>query len=270
MEKSNKKGLSLWQVSLVSGGAAGICVDVSLYPVDTIKTRLQAPEGFFKAGGFKGVYNGVAVAALGSAPSAALFFTAYDTSKHALEERLGRRPEVHMLAASIGEAFACIVRVPTENVKQKQQIGVYKSLKEGFRGIMQTQGVRGFFVGYGTTVAREIPFSFIQFPIWEKMKDAWAVRNGDEPLQAWQGALCGSASGALAGAITTPLDVCKTRLMTSRSNKYSGMFPTMRTIYQEEGWRALFSGLQGLMDFNWRICILRSIRAIENIFDCQR
>eukprot|EP00039_Didymoeca_costata_P011098 m.152932 g.152932 ORF g.152932 m.152932 type:complete len:80 (-) comp15060_c0_seq1:2517-2756(-) len=61
MEKSNKKGLSLWQVSLVSGGAAGICVDVSLYPVDTIKTRLQAPEGFFKAGGFKGVYNGVAV-----------------------------------------------------------------------------------------------------------------------------------------------------------------------------------------------------------------
>jgi len=55
---------SLW-TSLVCGGIAGFSVDVSLYPIDTIKTRLQAPEGFAKAGGFRGVYRGLSVAAWG-------------------------------------------------------------------------------------------------------------------------------------------------------------------------------------------------------------
>jgi solute carrier family 25 S-adenosylmethionine transporter 26 len=54
--------------SLVSGGIAGTSVDVALFPLDTIKTRLQSPQGFFKAGGFKGIYNGLSSAAAGSAP----------------------------------------------------------------------------------------------------------------------------------------------------------------------------------------------------------
>ncbi len=62
-------------VSLAAGAAAGIAVDVSLFPIDTIKTRMQTKEGFFKAGGFRGIYNGLGVAALGSAPGAAAFFT---------------------------------------------------------------------------------------------------------------------------------------------------------------------------------------------------
>ena len=37
-------------VALLSGAVAGFTVDVSLYPLDTIKTRLQSKEGFLKAG----------------------------------------------------------------------------------------------------------------------------------------------------------------------------------------------------------------------------
>lgn len=51
-----------------AGGMAGTAVDVALYPLDTIKTRLQSPEGFLKAGGLRGVYNGLSAAAVGSAP----------------------------------------------------------------------------------------------------------------------------------------------------------------------------------------------------------
>ncbi|CAM9478442.1 unnamed protein product, partial [Hapterophycus canaliculatus] len=47
---------------------AGTAVDVALYPLDTIKTRLQSPKGFLKAGGLRGVYNGLSAAAVGSAP----------------------------------------------------------------------------------------------------------------------------------------------------------------------------------------------------------
>lgn len=47
---------------------AGTSVDVALFPLDTVKTRLQASEGFFKAGGFRGIYAGISAAAAGSAP----------------------------------------------------------------------------------------------------------------------------------------------------------------------------------------------------------
>ena len=44
--------------SLVSGGLAGTAVDVSLFPLDTIKTRLQSRQGFLAAGGFRNIYSG--------------------------------------------------------------------------------------------------------------------------------------------------------------------------------------------------------------------
>ena len=37
-----------------------------------------------------------------------------------------------------------------------------------------------FALGFGTTVAREIPFSFIQFPIYEGLKRAIALMQGTE------------------------------------------------------------------------------------------
>ncbi|KAM8756931.1 mitochondrial S-adenosylmethionine carrier protein isoform 3-T3 [Acanthopagrus schlegelii] len=58
--------------SLVAGGCAGMCVDLTLFPLDTIKTRLQSQQGFYKAGGFRGIYAGVPSAAVGSFPNGGL------------------------------------------------------------------------------------------------------------------------------------------------------------------------------------------------------
>lgn len=84
-------------------------------------------------------------------------------------------------------------------------------------------GARGFYVGYGTTLMREIPFAFIQFPIYEHLKARWLrALNSDrkaagQPARAelpgLQSALCGSAAGAVAAALTTPIDVVRTRMM---------------------------------------------------------
>ena len=47
---------------------AGTSVDILFFPLDTLKTRLQAPQGFVKAGGFQGVYKGLGSVVVGSAP----------------------------------------------------------------------------------------------------------------------------------------------------------------------------------------------------------
>ena len=63
-------------LALIAGGAAGTTVDIALYPLDALKTRLQSPKGFWGAGGFSGIYRGVLATALGASPGSAMFFSA--------------------------------------------------------------------------------------------------------------------------------------------------------------------------------------------------
>lgn len=84
MSESGNRSVSepSFTTALVAGGLAGTSVDVALFPIDTLKTRMQSPHGFLKAGGFRGIYNGLGAAAAGSAPGAALFFSTYEVSRH--------------------------------------------------------------------------------------------------------------------------------------------------------------------------------------------
>lgn len=188
--------------------------------------------GFLKAGGFRGIYNGLGAAAAGSAPSAALFFSTYEYMKPRLSPYTSDDATTHMLAASLGEVAACLVRVPTEVVKAKLQTslqqpppGVFETVavvaQERYPGsswLVQHTG--GLYRGFGMTLFREIPFAMIQFPLYERLKVEWGAWQA-ALVSPWQAAACGSLSGAIAGAITTPLDVLKTRtqvrwLMTHR------------------------------------------------------
>lgn len=238
--------------ALISGGVAGTSVDVTLFPLDTIKTRLQSSAGFKASGGFKGIFRGLTAAAAGSAPGAALFFSTYETMKPVIHKAVygtsttsGSGPISHMLSASCGEVAACLVRVPTEVVKQRMQVGMHSSIQACLRDIFSTEGPHGLYRGYTTTVCREIPFSFIQFPIWERLKQIVRNRN-DGQCSPLHGAACGALAGGFSAAVTTPLDVAKTRIMLTGAKEaavYSGTISTLLKIHSEEGVRRLFSGV---------------------------
>lgn len=51
-----------------AGASAGLSVDLIIFPLDTLKTRLQSPQGFVKAGGFSKLYAGLASVIFGAAP----------------------------------------------------------------------------------------------------------------------------------------------------------------------------------------------------------
>ena len=109
---------------------SGVAVDFILFPLDTIKTRVQSSQGFIQSGGFKGVYRGVGSVGFGSAPggmscvlriplrsssTAAAFFTTYETlKKHVpkLSSSLNQNSSMtHLLAATGGE-FVCPSQSP--------------------------------------------------------------------------------------------------------------------------------------------------------------
>lgn len=232
--------------ALGGGAVAGTVTDIALYPLDTLKTRLQSPEGFIKAGGFRGTYKGLGAAAIGSAPGAALFFATYEMSKRRLQQETLPLPATHMLSAAAGETMACLVRVPTEVVKQRMQAGVagYASVTSAVSSVLRQQGIGGFYAGFGITLMRELPFAFIQFPLYEALKTFVGHTLGRTPSSA-EAAVCGSVSGGIAAAITTPLDVAKTRLMLGRDAhgvEYRGALDTLRRL-RLEGWGAMFAGV---------------------------
>lgn len=235
-------------LALIAGGCAGTSVDIALYPLDTLRTRLQSEQGFWKAGGFRGAYRGILSAAIGSAPGAALFFSTYESMKGVIKNSAGEEHWTHHSGASAcGEVAACLIRVPTDNVKQNMQVGKYASLTEALGSTYRAAGIGGFYSGYMTTVAREIPFSFIQFPIYEGLKKSWSSWQGKETSPT-QGAACGSVAGAFAAAVTTPLDVAKTRIMLEAKGgdavkKYTGTVQTLKRIAADEGSAALFNGI---------------------------
>ncbi|KAL5293093.1 SLC25A26 family protein [Megaselia abdita] len=240
---------SLYFRSLVSGGVAGLVVDIVLFPIDTVKTRLQSESGFWKTGGFRGVYKGLAPAAAGSAPTAALFFCTYESFKSYLSKASGNQnlPVIHMVSASIAEVVACLIRVPVEIAKQRRQAMFASSEQSAFKILynsVKAEGVRkGMYRGFGSTIMREIPFSFIQFPLWEYFKSNWTEVTGTA-LTPVSVALCGAIAGGISAGITTPLDVAKTRIMLSHQvgGKRLGVFKILSGIYKEKGVQGIFAG----------------------------
>ncbi|XP_078065617.1 mitochondrial S-adenosylmethionine carrier protein [Mustelus asterias] len=236
-----------FMASLVAGGVAGMCVDLTLFPLDTMKTRLQSPQGFYKAGGFHGIYAGVPSAALGSFPNAALFFVTYEYTKSVLGSRVStnKAPFIHMIAASLGEVVACLVRVPSEVVKQRAQACPSQGTYKVFVDTIRREGILGLYRGYGSTVKREIPFSLVQFPVWEFLKAVWSWKQ-NHVVDSWQAAVCGAFAGGFAAAVTTPLDVAKTRIMLAKAGSTTAggkVLPVLSSIWKTQGISGLFSGI---------------------------
>lgn len=177
-----------------------------------------------------------------------------------------------LLASAVGEVSACTLRVPIEVLKQRMQtLHPLYTLQPGFlaskpraslfRGIeailKENEGKgswRGFYRGYRATLQREIPFSCLQFPLYEFLKYHWAIIKGVNELDSVRAATCGSIAGGVTGAITTPLDVLKTRTMLT-CNRPTSMISTdlvaqssynpfigIKELWMEGGFRKCFAG----------------------------
>ncbi len=91
-----------WKCFFVKAGSiAGCSVDLILYPIDTIKTRLQEKRNLNKLKLFSSLYSGVGSILIGSGPSSALFFTAYYLTKQNVG--LSSQWTIDMISATCGE-----------------------------------------------------------------------------------------------------------------------------------------------------------------------
>ncbi|WVZ79120.1 hypothetical protein U9M48_026736 [Paspalum notatum var. saurae] len=178
-EGGQEKSFNFLQVLLegsIAGGTAGVVVETALYPIDTIKTRLQAARGGSRIE-WKGLYSGLAGNLAGVLPASALFVGVYEPTKRKLLETLPENLSAvaHFTAGAIGGIAASLIRVPTEVVKQRMQTRQFKSAPDAVRLIVAKEGLKGLYAGYGSFLLRDLPFDAIQFCIYEQLRIGYKV-----------------------------------------------------------------------------------------------
>ena len=81
---SSKSNLGL--ISLISGGIAGIAIDTSMYPIDTMKTRRMQGLPALRPTKPSDFYRGIPAVILPAIPASAAFFLTYEKLREAFED----------------------------------------------------------------------------------------------------------------------------------------------------------------------------------------
>lgn len=195
------------------------------------------------------------------------------------------QPLMHSGASAIAECASCLVLTPSEVIKQNAQMLQQRSASAhrfaSLQALKQLGGTGAggkLLSGYSALVARNLPFTAIQFPIFESMRAWFWRRRSDlskdgttdhmaEKRSLLETGVVTGASAGLAGSfaaiITTPMDVVKTRIMLAagrdQSSKQSANNPVVgiqntaskssqgalavaRQIVSERGVSGLFRG----------------------------
>ncbi|KAI0160849.1 mitochondrial carrier [Hypoxylon sp. FL1284] len=240
---------------MLAGGGAAFAVDLIIYPLDTLKTRQQSQD-FLKTFAdpsaktrlpsrqlFRGLYQGIGIVILTTLPAAGTFFTTYEAAKSFISRHaspLGLpQPLVHSGASAIAECASCLVLTPSEVIKQNAQMLQQRSSNShrsaSLQALRQLAGSVGtsrkLLSGYTALVARNLPFTAIQFPIFEFTRERiWRQRSGSQGGGKSHGTdstgrkqdlletglitgISAGLAGSFAAVVTTPMDVVKTRMM---------------------------------------------------------
>ncbi|XP_059626423.1 uncharacterized protein LOC132269293 [Cornus florida] len=257
-------GLHFWQF-MIAGSIAGSVEHMAMFPVDTVKTRMQALgscpiksvglrhalRSILQTEGVAGFYRGIGAMGLGAGPAHAVYFSVYEFCKKALS---GGNPNNHAAHAASG-VFATLasdaVFTPMDMVKQRLQLSnsPYKGVLDCVRRVLKEEGFRAFYASYPTTVLMNAPFTAVHFATYEAVKrgllEVSPDSASDERLVVH--ATAGAAAGALAAFVTTPLDVVKTQLQCQgvcgcdrfTSGSIRDVF---RIIVKKDGYRGLMRG----------------------------
>ena len=143
-----------------------------------------------------------------------------------------------LFAAAGGAACAGSVRIPQEVVKQGCMAEMYPNAINAVQTISQEKGVAGFYKGAVATISRDVAWNSLSFALFRVFLEAFAVQS------AQLNYALGIVAGCLAACATHPIDVIKTRIMTSSGDAASvGIVEGLRNLVDEEGPGVLLSGL---------------------------
>jgi hypothetical protein len=242
------------------GAAAGVIGTCFIFPLDIIKTRLQSGQGgtrnpiisatnLFQKSGIRGFYKGILPNLIGVTPEKAIKLAINESVRERYTLPNGKIALRHeILAGSLAGFFQVIATNPMELIKIRMQLQAMLPVEERqtTMQVIRHLGISGVYRGTPATLLRDVPFSFIMFPLYSNIKDYLTDANGH--ISMGNTLLSGAVAGAVSSGAVTPMDVVKTRLQIKGGadlygSNLSSIPRCFKAVYTEGGIGGLFAGI---------------------------
>jgi solute carrier family 25 (mitochondrial S-adenosylmethionine transporter), member 26 len=236
---SNPNGADKVLKLLIAGGLSRSIAQITLYPIDALRTLAQTRDGRTIADvGVSSLARGCVTTSAFALFMGGIQFAVYEGCRNSLGP---------FLSSAMSAVSSCIVSVPQEVIKQRLVTGVYSSFREAITTIYTTEGVRGFYSAWKPTMLRNVPFVVTTFVTMDYLKNRRLRSTNREELTLSENVVVGMSSALVAVLLTQPADVVKTRMMTQAASTqlpYKTAVDCMAAIVTTEGPLTLFAGLK--------------------------
>ncbi|KAK6457302.1 RNA splicing protein and member of the mitochondrial carrier family [Scheffersomyces xylosifermentans] len=274
---------------LTAGAFAGIMEHTVMFPIDSLKTRMQIASSkqelsrsvvsaISKISSSEGAYalwRGVSSVVLGAGPAHAVYFSVFEASKTLLVNRLTSSPhsnrivtdENHPLIASCAGIAATTasdaLMTPFDVLKQRMQAGssvaatggksTSVKLLQTAGQIYKAEGITAFYISYPTTLFTNIPFAALNFGFYEYFS---SVLNPSHSYNPYLHCVSGGIAGGIAAALTNPFDCIKTALQTRGISQnevlrnVNGFKSAATALYKQGGISMFVKGWKPRIIFN--------------------
>lgn len=267
----------------VAGLGSGVLSAVLLQPADLLKTRLQQSghtsllatirEISKSPNSITAFWRGTLPSALRTGFGSAIYFTSLNALRqHVARSNLlqtigvvekGKLPTssslpklsnlANLTTGAIARTSAGFILMPITVIKVRYESNLYayKSIAGAGKDILKTEGLRGFFSGFGATAIRDAPYAGLYVLFYEQLKKRLSLLSQKVPVagETMKGSTSASinfGSGVLAAglatAITNPFDAIKTRIQL-RPKEYPNMLYAAKKMIRVDGVKSLFDGL---------------------------
>ncbi|KAL1989871.1 hypothetical protein VTN49DRAFT_7068 [Thermomyces lanuginosus] len=252
--------------NMLAGAFAGIAEHSVMYPVDLLKTRMQilhpsasglytgltnAVSTIYRIEGWRTLWKGVSSVIVGAGPAHAVYFGTYELVKDLAGGNVddGHHPFAAALSGASATIASDALMNPFDVIKQRMQAqgATHKTIAQCARAVYRAEGLQAFYVSYPTTLCMTVPFTATQFVAYESISKVMNPNKEYDPLTH---CVAGGLAGAVAAAVTTPLDVIKTLLQTRgitqdpEARTARGLFDAATIIQRKFGWTGFLRGIR--------------------------
>ncbi|CAM9460092.1 unnamed protein product [Pylaiella littoralis] len=268
---------SFWQ-ELLGGTVGGVVGMTVVYPLDTVKSRLQTSgrsryssianvlTTMARSEGTMSLYRGLLSPVVGYGAMFAISFSSYGHAGRFLLRRRGADEKDRLTLSEMGlaGAYAGVMNAPMrqafERVKGVMQVRQGEKRKPPYSwsgacavDLVRREGIAmGLFRGMGATMLRE-PIQFaIYYPVYEVAKGYLMPPNRARTSSSLPDPVLQMLAGGVAGCVhwLPPvywLDVVKTRMQTAEPGVYHGVWDCYVKTVRAEGYPILFRGVGAAM-----------------------
>lgn len=139
-------------------------------------------------------------------------------------------PAAPFLRGGISGVISWLAIHPADVVKVRMQLAGespsnphYRTFSHALRSIARTEGVAALYSGLSAALTRQVTYTTLRLGLYASLRDAWAERHGSVSVAGKF--VSGTLAGAVASAVSTPVEVSMVRMYNDGAAKMQSVKP---------------------------------------------